>query len=1120
MMRKWSTLFLFAALLVLVSMPAFAQVTTARGSLGGVVYDTTNAAVPDATVTITGPTESETATSGPTGLFLFPDLIPGYYSVRVQKQGFKVAEVKNVEVLINTTQSIRVTIEPGAVTQTVEVAAPVFTVDSSSSSVSTDLPDTFYQRVPLQRNVSSIFYLAPGVASGLGTGISNPSISGSSGLENLYVADGVTLNDPAYGGLGVYTAVYESVGTGINLSFIKDVQVLTAALPPQYGRVSGGVALMTTKTGTTSTHGVIGGYFGPPGMSALYLNQDDFHPTNLHGRHLHQGEMEGDFELGGYVPGFKKHLFYFSAVNPTYDYNVVAPALGSGLYTYYSGQLDRRTNYLDYAAKLTWQINDKNTIESSVFGDPSHTGNEPWSTLNTNNTSAQSKWLFGTRSWVARYTGTIGSDWLVDGAFSWFWNKFDEVPSSAINEIVDNTQIGGLPGQRGAFVAQGLGFTDNYDSNSKAIYFDMSKQYSFGGRHTISIGYNWLYPNYNDIEGYSGPRFAVPSQNATDTTKTGATGSYLSAAQTAVVGGGMTNASFELELAPSSCTLCPLMNIPGFSTPQAVVLQQTRGWVSSGITNSVGKYHAAYINDSWQMGTHVTLNLGLRWEQQRIGAAGVSSVFNDMWSPRIGFIVDPKGDRKSKLYFNFGRYAWYMPLDAAVRELSGETDYYNTYTAPAFNSTTHMVTLNSFGTVTPAFDSAHLLNYATGGINTGVSVTGELTGSSPVFPGTRMEYSDEFVVGAEHEFRGGIVASARYVDRRMKRVIEDQLGISVEAAFAGFAGSYGIGNPSATSDYVINQDEITFSKGTYYSGTDGNGTPPVNKTVEGITDTYGAPSACFDTNGYMTPYNVENLADTFGNILGSACFPAINENPWTNSSGKVLASADFGGEAGSDGKPDGYPNPIRNYQAVELEVNKALSHNWALLANYRVGRLVGNYEGAFRNDNNQSDPGISSLFDLTAGELGTLGYQLAIGPLNTDRRQIFNVESTYVLPRSPLKNMVFAGGLTVQSGVPLTTLAAQQLYVNAGEVPINGRGDLGRSPITGVINGMVQYPISFGERYKLKLQMDVFNIADTRRSILINQNVDLEFGELNGNFKTPSTFTVPFSARATVLFEF
>src|SRR5208283_5162518 len=136
MMRKWSTLFLFAALLVLVSMPAFAQVTTARGSLGGVVYDTTNAAVPDAIVTITGPTESETATSGPTGLFLFPDLIPGYYSVKVQKQGFKVVEVKNVEVLINTTQSIRVTIEPGAVTQTVEVAAPTFTVDSSSSSIS------------------------------------------------------------------------------------------------------------------------------------------------------------------------------------------------------------------------------------------------------------------------------------------------------------------------------------------------------------------------------------------------------------------------------------------------------------------------------------------------------------------------------------------------------------------------------------------------------------------------------------------------------------------------------------------------------------------------------------------------------------------------------------------------------------------------------------------------------------------------------------------------------------------------------------------------------------------------------------------------------------------------
>ena len=61
------------------------------------------------------------------------------------------------------------------------------------------------------------------------------------------------------------------------------------------------------------------------------------------------------------------------------------------------------------------------------------------------------------------------------------------------------------------------------------------------------------------------------------------------------------------------------------------------------------------------------------------------------------------------------------------------------------------------------------------------------------------------------------------------------------------------------------------------------------------------------------------------------------------------------------------PIPVRNYQAVEIEVNKGFSNGWLMRANYRVARLRGNYEGAFRNDNGQTDPSISSLFDFTTG---------------------------------------------------------------------------------------------------------------------------------------------------------
>ena len=199
------------------------------------------------------------------------------------------------------------------------------------------------------------------------------------------------------------------------------------------------------------------------------------------------------------------------------------------------------------------------------------------------------------------------------------------------------------------------------------------------------------------------------------------------------------------------------------------------------------------------------------------------------------------------------------------------------------------------------------------------------------------------------------------------------------------------------------------------------------------------------------------------------------------------ACAAFGGEFYPDGKPDTYKDPKSEYEAVELEVNKAFSHNWAMVANWRISQLRGNYEGAFRNDNGQADPGISSLFDLTEGDFGLIGQQQGIGPLNTNRKQVVNVYTTYVLSSGMLKNMVLGGGVKVQSGVPLTTLAAQQAYQNPGEVPIFGRGDLGNAPVVGSVDAHIEYPWKINDRFTMKFGMDVFNIADGRRQTLVNR---------------------------------
>jgi hypothetical protein len=1146
-MRKWSLSGLFIALCLACCWPSMAQdQSSARGNLGGVVYDSSKAVVPEAEVTISGPIGSQTQVTNDQGSFLFSTLVPGSYSVKVHKAGFKVAFFQSAEVLINRTTSIEVVLETGDVSQVVEVSAAAVTVDTTASSVNSDFSDDFYSNIPLGRGISSLFYLAPGVTSGLGTGVENPSISGSTGLENLYVADGVSINDPAFGGIGVWSRVYGPLGTGINLSFVKEVQIKTGGFEPQYGHVSGGIVQLVTKSGGTKFFGTIGGYFNTRGMQANYENADDpkFATLNKVGTRLNDASYEGDFEFGGYVPlrGLRDRLFFFGTFNPSWNHHYFAPAVSlngvpSGLFNLYRGVADERTIRHDYAAKLTFKLTNSQTIESTVSGDPSYTNAAPFSTLNSDNASANSKWDYGTRNWSVRYDGTFGSNLLIDGAFTWSWNHFSEKAAQNIYGITDDTQIDNLAGQRGQFNAQGLGLTEPYEANTKSIQGDVTKTFHFlGSQHAVSVGYNWQFPHYDDIQFWTGPKFAIPTLNAT-----GGDPGYDT--HVPAVAGQMSDAQLFLVLAnkisgltAGSCTLCPFMNVPGFSTPQQVALQQVRGRFDGGTTRSSGKYHAAFINDAWEMGRHVTLNVGVRWEQQRLTGNHVERTFSNMWSPRVGVVVDPKGDRKSKFYANYGRYAYVLPLDAALRALSNEEDFQNPYWAPQSDASGNVV-LNANNTVNFIPDSAHLLNQATGGIP--IAAGALVTGGEPFAPGSRMEYTDEFLVGYEHEFRGGIVASVRYIDRRLKRVIEDQGGISVEQfnALAANGGglNYFIGNPNAKQDIFVNPNEIVFDQGVLVPTANQNGANPA------------FPAACKDSNGNATPFVAWNQFDGFAaangstSPAGSACFPAVNTNTWTTAAGKLLPDctslaqsklpgvcAAFGGEFYGDGKPDTYKDPKREYEAVEFEVNKSFSHNWALSVNYRLAQLRGNYEGAFRNDNGQADPGISSLFDFTEGALGLLANQQSIGFLSSDRKHVLNMHTFYVLPNGKLKGLVLGTGLTVQSGIPLTTLVAQQAYANQGEVPIFGRGNLGRSPVIGTVDAHIEYPWRITERMQLRFGFDVFNIANSNRQTTANQFYDLTFGVKNVDFAKPFTstnfqtqgFVNPFTSRASVKFTF
>src|SRR5436190_12149590 len=153
-------MFVLAMSVALFAYSAFAQVAT-TGSIVGTVTDQNGAAVPGATVTVSGPLGEKTATTHGNGIFRVDNLIPGNYGVKVSNTGFKTTSVEAVTVLVGKDQALAIKLEPGEVTATVTVTGAA-AVDTAKTETSTNLNDKLYNNIQVQQAVSSLFNLAPG----------------------------------------------------------------------------------------------------------------------------------------------------------------------------------------------------------------------------------------------------------------------------------------------------------------------------------------------------------------------------------------------------------------------------------------------------------------------------------------------------------------------------------------------------------------------------------------------------------------------------------------------------------------------------------------------------------------------------------------------------------------------------------------------------------------------------------------------------------------------------------------------------------------------------------------------------------------------------------------------
>ncbi len=1062
------------------------EISAVKGGLQGLVTDGSGAAVPNAKVTITGNSDRRQVNADSSGLYSVGGLTPGLYTVTATLEGFKTTQLKDVEVQVSRLSSLNLTLSLGEVSDTVSVDANSVQIETTSTAIGANLDATFYQQVPVARNVGSLFYTAPGAANSGGTGTANPSISGATGLENQYIIDGVNLTDIGYGGLGVFSPTYGSLGTGINLTFIQEVQVKEGALEPKYGKANGGVALIVTKSGGSAYHGALSAYAAPEQFSATQRYADDyFNRVNTHGRIYAKPAFDAAVELGGYVPGMKDHLFFYGAFNPSLNQtSYVAPA-GSGLAAH--GPFSNAITTYGWAGKLTYKVNDKVSLEGSAFGDPSSSNfgfgaaNQDtfplYPNINAANTTLFSRWDFGSRSEVARLNAAPSSSWTLNLAATAKQSHFTEYGYRDLFTIADYTATAVDPSTGDAYgatsTAQGLGFFQNPTTHSYSGVLDTEKIVKMGrlGSHSFSIGYEFDRAIYDLEKGYSGGYYTVPTTNSSGV------------ATNPAIAGVSTNAAFRLQPARDCpLTLCPYVTKTeqsGAVDQVPVYLQQNRGIYSNPLAYTGESYHQIYGNDDWTIGRRVTINAGIRWDEEQLNGTVQQYVFNDNWSPRVGINIDPFGDRKSKIFFNFARYTQSLPADAAVRELNQESDINRINFAPARNADGSLA-LNAQGTATPILDAAHLLS--------GNPAAGTLAGRSISFSGagvpeliqagTKLNLEEEFVGGIERQV-GGFVLSARYMDRRLTRIVEDMSGISVEAYNAGINQAYAIGNPSPSADYFVNEQELAYTPGT---------TPP---------------AAC--VTDYGTSFNAA------GQPVGAAC----GLNPSLDPTDPNVV-----GYPRPDGKPDGFAAPRRHYQALEIEANKNFSHNFLLRVNYRFAKLYGNYEGLYRNDNSQSDPGISSLFDFTTGVLNLLGQQFTPGYLNTDRRHVGNLYGSYVVPKTFMKNLTGGIGIRGASGTPITNFGAHPAYDNAGEIPLGGRGALGTIASNYSLDLHADFPINFSESKRLKITWDGFNVTNSRSLTSIDQDSALNSTTVNADFLKPLAFQRAFYARGAVRFEF
>src|SRR5262245_12860292 len=1045
-----SSLLAASVMLLLLAPGVFGQTAT-TGTIEGLVTDTAGAVVPGATVKVSSPNliRAQTATSDSQGRYRFANLPPGKYAVTVEAvSGFAKFEQSDVEVNRSKTSTLDVRMRPQGASATVEVTAGATGVDLANNTTGTNVTSDQFSNFPTQRTVQSLYTIAPTVTrSGLRDASGrdrDPSVGGASGPENNYILDGVTTTDPAFGGSGA----------NLPFEFIQEVEVKTGAYGAEYGRTTGGVFNVITKSGGNEFHGDAF-FYGNPQKFVRETKSFPFTGAAPNGF----SELDAGFDLGG--PIKKDRLWFFGAFNPQRRENhLLTQTLRQ--------DVSNKVTTPFYAGKVTYGINERQVLTVSTFGDftkqdgflqtGSPADRDARNGFGADPNSFRGRIETGGHNYAARLNSTFSPNFIGEFAFGAHIQRSNAIPDqnvAGVAQVTDNFAIlradntvapvttsptsfiddagrnfgfisfVNSPGgtlQRN-FIRQGFGLVSNQDRNR--FEFSARMQNNFG-RNTFKYGFEYSRNIYNINTVSSGP--AQTFGNPQNLFFRGGAGNNQ------VTGFRVTN-SFGVCTTRSNQIVCP----DDISAARAALIAAQAGYAGAiqapitadearknpflilastrvrdfkNVADTHTNVESFYLQNEFKLTRTFQLNGGVRFDyQQGYGNEGagyikLNQTFRNM-QPRLGAIWDFTGNGRGKIFANYAKYLETpIPLDLNVRAGSE-----NSQTDKNFN--VDRINAPSGSNIVPGIRG----DLRIGAVNLGASPT-------PIDPGLRPQTVHETTAGFEYEIARNLTLGARGIYRWQGDVIED--------------GSFDDGDT-----YFL------FNPGRRYAGS----------TEE------------------------------------AAC-----SNPAIGCFGRAR----------------------RYYRALEFTATKRFTNNWQLIASYVYSSLTGNYEGLFRNDNGQSDPNITSLFDLVSLLNNTYGR------LPNDRPHQLKFDGTY---RWPFK-LTSSASFRAQSGIPFDALIPHPIYGNnegfavprgTAINPITG-GD--RTPATYNVDLGAYYSIPVSEGKELRLQLDWFNVTNTQRAIRQDTTQRINSGVTgvppvdNPFYGQGAIFQFPSAVRMGVKFKF